>query len=182
MKSKEILPDNLRLNKSHIDRYEDPKEWKSMKIPDWIYKYHKALETAELEILDYMSRLNSAHQELVIWQQDYKTLNDEYNQLKQTLTDYVETHNTRFKDLCDKYAEISWNIESLAAKNQENDGISNGLFREMVRELLDRDANERYEKALNYLTDNCTTNYLLSLNEEVKQAFKIAAYGNSALD
>ena len=96
--------------------------------------------------------------------------------LQSVITSDLEHH----KNLIDKYGEISWQIEELANKKDlDENGISNSLFRQLVRELINKNAKERYNEATSYLKISYGINELEDkFNILVIEALKIAAYGN----
>lgn len=62
----------------------------------------------------------------------------ELEECKELFKTAIQSSLDQHADLIDKYGEISWQIETLANnKDQEQDGISNSLFRQLVRELID---------------------------------------------
>lgn len=150
--SREILPEKERISAFDFEI----RDLNGDLYPDesQMYRYHKALEAAESEI----------------------------SKLEELLTIAVTSSLEHHKDLCTKYAELSWNIETLANSRDSENGISNSLFRELVRELINKDADERYNKALDtYYSNKIEEGVNASdiSHKRLIKALKIAAYGNN---
>jgi len=140
-----ILPTEKRL------KQREELDW--MHPSDIALLYHKALEYTEKQNIKL--------------QLEIKKLED---LLSATVMSDLERHN----DLIEKHGEISWQIEELANNRDSEDGMSNSLFRQLVRELLEQGANKRYINSIDSIKESyCYKTYDKFLNN----ALKIASYG-----
>jgi chromosome segregation ATPase len=106
-------------------------------------------------------------------------LNNKNKELEELLQIAHEKYTKWYFDMCDKYADISWMVEDIYKHNALEDGVSNGKARELVRELLDKKADERYEKALELANKHFKVDDKRTLNNKIINILKTAVYGTS---